>query len=181
MIALIIIIIIIVSIFAVIVIESKKPNEQSQQQATHFDLLDDSRNPIKPKLNVSVIREKEVNVRSLVYFSIKDKGYHLSVWPKDSNNWLPGLDYVEFNIAGMSHQDNIDNYMGEHVGKLMTEPTNPFDANAIKILAKDGHQVGYVPKDMTSSVRKFTNLPCKCYFYIGENDGTYFSSCYITK
>lgn len=162
--------------------ETQKQSETPSHPA-HFDLLDENGNPItKPKVKVVVGGcDSDAPVQELQYFCIKDKGYHVSVWPKDSNNWLPGLDYVEFNIAGMSHQDNIDNYLGEHVGKLMPEPTNPFDANAIKILAKDGHQVGYVPKDMTSSVRKFTNLPCKCYFYIGENDGTYFSSCYVTK
>ena len=151
--------------------DDKRPSQQTVQKQSQS---------LRPKI---IIESGTSNapVQELKYFCIKDKGYHVSVWPKDSNNWLPGLDYVEFNIAGMSHQDNIDKYLGEHVGKLMPEPTNPFDANAIKILAKDGHQVGYVPKDMTSSVRKFTNLPCKCYFYIGENDGTYFSSCYITK
>lgn len=165
---------------------SKKDEPQPQQrQQVHFGLLNGNGDPVKhehiatPTTRQRVVEKPEV--KNIRYFSIKDKGYHVSVWPKDSNNWLPGLDYVEFNIAGMSHQDNIDKYLGEHVGKLMPEPTNPFDANAIKILSKDGHQVGYVPKDMTSSVRKFTNLPCKCYFYIGENDGTYFSSCYITK
>lgn len=151
--------------------EDKRPSQQTVQKQSQS---------LRPKI---IIESGTSNapVQELKYFCIKDKGYHVSVWPKDSNNWLPGLDYVEFNIAGMSHQDNIDKYLGEHVGKLMPEPTNPFDANAIKILAKDGHQVGYVPKDMTSSMRKFTNLPCKCYFYIGENDCTYFSSCYITK
>ena len=151
--------------------DDKRPSQQTVQKQSQS---------LRPKITIES-GTSDAPVQELKYFCIKDKGYHVSVWPKDSNNWLPGLDYVEFNIAGMSHQDNIDKYLGEHVGKLMPEPTNPFDANAIKILAKDGHQVGYVPKDMTSSVRKFTNLPCKCYFYIGENDGTYFSSCYITK
>ena len=124
-------------------------------------------------------RPNEPVVQELQYFCVKDKGYHVSVWPKDSNNWLPGLDYVEFNIAGLTHRDNIDNYFGEHAGKLESEPTNPYDVNAIKILAEDGHHVGYVPKDMTSEVRKNSKLPCRCYFYIGENDGFYFSDCYI--
>ncbi len=122
----------------------------------------------------------EPKVKRFRYFCIKDKGYHVSVWPIDSNNWLPGLDYVEFNIAGLTHRDKIDNYLGEHAGKLEAEPTNMYDPNAIKVLASDGHHVGYVPKNMTQSVRDFTPLPCKCYFYIGcSDDGTYFSDCYI--
>ena len=116
-------------------------------------------------------------MQRLQYFCIKDKGYHVSVWPKDQ--YIP--DYVEFEIAGMSYRDNIDEYLGEHVGTLEAEPTNEYDPNAIKILAEDGHHVGYVPKYITSSVRKFTDLLCTCYFYIGDNDGIYYSNAYINR
>ena len=122
-------------------------------------------------------RPNEPVVQELQYFCIKDKGYHVSVWPKDQG--MQNLDYIEFDIAGMSYRENIDEYIGEHSGTLEAEPTNPYDANAVKILAEDGHHVGYVPKDMTAEVRKNSKLPCRCYFYIGENDGFYFSDCYI--
>jgi hypothetical protein len=114
-------------------------------------------------------------VQNLQYFSIKDKGYHVSVWPKDHSQF----DVVEFNIAGLSYRDNIDNYLGEFVGTLEAEPTNAYDSNAIKVLAADGHHVGYVPKDMTAEVRNNFTLPCSCYCYIGNNNGTYYSDCYI--
>ena len=52
---------------------------------------------------------------------------------------------------------------------------------AIKVLADDCHHLGYVPRDTIFDVRKFTTLPCKCYVYIGENDGVYFSDCYLKK
>lgn len=116
-------------------------------------------------------------VQELKYFCIKDKGYHVTVWPKDQ--YKP--DYLEFEIAGMSYRDNIDNYLGEHKGTLEAEPTNEYDPNAIKILAEDGHHVGYVSKDMTASIREFTTLPCTCYFYIGNNSGTYYSDAYINR
>ena len=144
----------------------------------HFELLDDDGEPL-PNYHQSVRRQpiEEPKVRRLRYFCVKDKGYHVSVWPKDQG--MQNLDYIEFNIAGMSHRDNIEDYLGEHAGRLEAEPSNPYDHNAIKILAGDGHHVGYVPKDMTTEVRKHSKLPCTCYFYIGENDGTYFSDCYI--
>ena len=116
-------------------------------------------------------------VQRLQYFCIKDKGYHVTVWPKDQ--YIP--DYLEFEIAGLSYRDKIDDYLGEHVGTLEAEPTNDYDHNAIKILAEDGHHVGYVTKDMTASIREFTNLPCTCYFYIGNNSGTYYSDAYINR
>lgn len=173
-----------IGVYIVTKTSKKDATEQEQQPPIHFDLLDDNGEPIKQQLSVRVKVQKtieEQKVKSLRYFCIKDKGYHVSVWPKDSNNWLPGLDYVEFNIAGISHCKNINDYLGEHIGKLEAEPTNPYDSNAIMVLSGDGHHVGYVPKEMTTEVRKFIILPCKCYIYIGENDGTYFSDCYIKK
>ena len=144
------------------------PSEQptAASQPHHFELLDDNGDPIGAS---------DAPVQELQYFSIKDKGYHVSVWPKDYNQF----EVVQFNIAGMSYRVNIDEYLGEFKGTLEAEPTNEYDPNAIKVLAADGHHVGYVPKDMTADVRKYATLPCPCFCYIGENDGTYFSDCYI--
>lgn len=150
----------------------------AKQQPMHFEFLDGNGDP-SPNYHQSVRRQpiEEPKVRRLRYFCIKDKGYHVSVWPKDQG--MQNFDYIEFNIAGLSYRDNIEDYLGEHAGRLEAEPSNPYDHNAIKILSGDGHHVGYVPKDMTAEIRRHTSLPCKCYFYIGENDGTYFSDVYI--
>ena len=162
------------SIFIKASLDGKADVRKPQQ--IHFELLDDDGEPL-PNYHQSVRRQpiEDPKVRRLRYFCIKDKGYHVSVWPKDNRIG----EVLEFTIAGMSYRDRIDDYIGEHVGTLEAEPTNPYDANAIKILAGDSHHVGYVPKDMTAEIRRHTSLPCKCYFYIGENDGTYFSDCYI--
>lgn len=146
------------------------PSEQppAANQPRHFDLLDENGDPIGAS---------DAPVQELQYFCIKDKGYHVSVWPKDHSQF----DIVEFNIAGMSHRDNIDEYFGEFKGTLEPEPTNEYDPNAIKVLAPDGHHVGYVPKDITSEIRDNATLPCQCFCYIGENDGVYFSDCYILR
>jgi hypothetical protein len=61
---------------------------------------------------------------------------------------------------------------------LEPEPSNPHDPNAIKVIAEDGHHVGYVPKDMTAQIRRYFTLPCPCYFYIGKNADSYYSLCY---
>ena len=116
-------------------------------------------------------------VQKLKYFCIKDKGYHVTVLPNDVSQF----DIIEFNIAGMSHRDNIDDYLGEFKGTLEAEPTNAYDPNAIKVLTPDGHHVGYVPADITKEIRNNAQLPCPCFMYIGENDGTYFSDCYILR
>lgn len=172
--------------------ESEK--QQTAEQPTHFELLDDNGDPIpsssdssRPSESISPsVRmvvgpddDKEPNVRRLRYFCIKDKGYHVSVWPKDQGT--QGIDYLEFQIAGITHGEHINDHIGEFVATLEPDPTNPYDANAIKILTSNGHRIGYVPKDMTDEVRTFTQLPCKCYCFIGENNGTYYSDCYVVR
>lgn len=154
----------VIIIFAVFSM-NKKDDDEEIAPPTHFDLLDENGDPL-PKGPV---------VQELQYFCIKDKGYHITVWPKDNRIG----EVLQFEIAGMSYRENIEEYIGEHSGTLEAEPTNPYDANAIKILAEDGHHVGYVPKDMTDEIRKQKQIPCTCYFYIGQNDGTYFSDCYV--
>lgn len=169
--------------------DSQKPAPtQQQSQPMHFDLLDDDGNPIKEDAPISATSQSKVKVviggcdsdapvQELKYFCVKDKGYHVTVWP----NNVSQLDIVEFNIAGMSHRDNIDGYLGEFKGTLEAEPTNAYGPNAIKVLAPDGHHLGYVPADMTGEIRNEVTLPCPCFCYIGCNNGTYFSDCYIHR
>ena len=137
---------------------------------------------ISRKSNDNTHQEQLVSPSTdLGYFCTKDSGYYVSVWPKDQKVG----DFIEFDIAGMTYRDNIDDYIGEHVGNLEAEPSNPYDSNAIKVLAPDGYMVGYVPRNMTACVREFTTLPCHCYFYIGyysDSEGIhYYSDCYIKR
>lgn len=118
---------------------------------------------------------------TLHYFCTSDNGYgYITVWPKDQ--MIP--DYMEFDIAGTSYRKGLMKYTGEFKGRLEEEPTNEYDPKAIKILAEDGHHVGYVPKSMTDSIRDFMPLPCTCYCYLHRRreDGKYifFGSAYIT-
>lgn len=161
--------------------ESEK--QKTAEQPTHFDLLDDNGDPIPSSDDRSRASAShpidEPSVQNLRYFYIKDKGYHVSVWPKDQG--FQGIDYIEFNIAGITHGEHVDDHLGEFVANLEPEPTNPYDEKAIKIVTSEGHRVGYVPKDQTTYVRDFSTLPCRCYCYIGTNDGIYFTDCYIKK
>lgn len=155
-------------------IKKAKSNKKEKQQTENQNL------PVGGDAIPADKTEPEATeIQKLHYFCIKDKGYYVSVLPKDQG--MQNLDYIEFDIAGLSYRGDLGDYMGEHVGTLEPEPNNPYDANAIKILAEDGYHVGYVPKDMTEAVREFASLPCTCYFYIGENDGTYYSDAYINR
>ncbi len=169
-------------VYAVKVSRRNKEEPEKYQTAeapTHFDLLDDNGDPISaPKMKIVIDGgDSDAPVQELRYFCIKDKGHHVSVWPKEQG--IPGLDYIEFNIAGITHGEHIDDHLGEFVATLEPDPTNPYDQNAIKIVTSNGDRIGYVPKDQTAYVRDFATLPCRCYCYIGTNDGFYFTDCYI--
>lgn len=149
--------------------DDKQPSQQTVQKQSQS---------LRPKI---IIESGTSNapVQELKYFCIKDKGYHVSVWPKDQG--FEGIDYIEFHIAGITHGEHIDDHLGEFIATLEPDPTNPYDTNAIKIVTREGHRIGYVPKDQTVYVRDFTSIPCRCYCYIGTNDGMYFTDCYITR
>ena len=159
--------------------KEKSEKQQTAEQPTHFDLIDDNGDPIKePKVKIVIGGgDSNAHIQELQYFCIKDKGYHVSVWPKDQ---YVG-DYLEFPIAGITHGEHVDEHLGEFAATMEPDLTNPYDQNAIKIVTSEGHRVGYVPKDQTQYVRDFSTLPCRCYCYIGTNDGMYFTDCYITR
>ena len=105
-------------------------------QPRHFDLLDDNGDPIgAPKMKIVIGGgDSDAPVQELRYFCIKDKGYHISVWPKDQSQF----DIVEFNIAGMSHRDNIDEYLGEFKGtwkQNQTMPMTPMPSRCLLLTA----------------------------------------------
>ena len=154
------------------------PTKPDSTPPSNFSILDDNGDPM-PSSQQSSSPVVEPSDQRLRYFCIKDKGYHVTVWPKEQG--FQGLDYIEFNIAGITHGENVEEHLGEFAATLEPDPANPYDAQAIKILARNGDRVGYVPKDITSNVRAFTQLPCKCYCYIGKNNDMYFTDCYIKK
>lgn len=62
-----------------------------------------------------------------------------------------------FQVAGLSHywenyRDKIDPE-GDLTVRLVEEPDNQYDSNAIKVILNNQH-VGYVPKEKTAEVKK---------------------------
>ena len=171
---------IVLSVFAIYYVMTSKSTAgptttEKSQRPTPNRTKQSAANSIR--VVIGPAEDENVKIQNLRYFCVKDKGYYVSVWPKDYYQ----IDIVEFNIAGMMHRTNIDSYLGEFVGRLESEPTNTYDPNAIKVLAPDGHHVGYVPSNLTAEIRKEATLPCPCYCYIGSNNGTYFSDCFIPR
>ena len=57
----------------------------------------------------------------------------------------------------------------------MPEPKNEFDPQAIKVLAEDGHHLGYIRRDQTDMVRSWARdefpMYCTCRIEEHEDDG----------
>ena len=75
-------------------------------------------------------------------------------------------------IAGINYCSGIKNLSGvTFPAKLVAEPKNKYDANAIRIEhAEDGRKLGYIPADETDAVRHFISdeLPYPCRAHVDE-------------
>ena len=78
----------------------------------------------------------------------------------------------EFNIAGMMYRDmkKVSKCEGVAYARLVPEPTNEFDPDAIKVIHESNTHVGYIPRDDTSLVRSIVTLPANCFVLIFCND-----------
>ena len=120
-----------------------------------------------------------VDYDRLQYFGACDNGNYVSVWPLDRGDVA-----FECNIVGCYFRNGIQNYVGEFKGYLMAEPGNRHDSNAIKVMADDGHHVGYIPRNLTKKIREFRRLPCDCYGFIDirmGDEGPLFFTCLYLK
>ena len=75
-------------------------------------------------------------------------------------------------IAGINHRQNIVRYKGRNTVALVPEPSNEFDPDAIKVIAEDGHHLGYIHRDQTDMVRSWAHdkFPFYCVAMITEHD-----------
>ncbi|MBO5707623.1 MAG: HIRAN domain-containing protein [Bacteroidales bacterium] len=161
-----IIFLLVVALIAIFIYAATNPsrlqNEPEQQQV------------VEPASN-----NPNAEVQELKFFCIKDKGYHVSVWPKDV--YQP--DFIEFEIAGITHHADVAmKHLGESMALLVAEPDNPYDPNAIRVMTSDWQLLGYVPRDMTDIIHEHTSgSTCPCFIYIGyrEDDDIFYTDAYI--
>lgn len=78
-------------------------------------------------------------------------------------------------IKGINHRKNIANYCGRLDCALVPDPTNEFDPDAIKIVAEDGHHLGFIDAMQTDFVRSLTgeHFPYRCKGVITECEDDY--------
>ena len=109
-----------------------------------------------------------------VHQQIED-GTYTGPWPERRGDgaWTSIFDDLRIlSIAGINHRQNISHYKGRNTVALVPEPKNEFDPNAIKVIAEDGHHLGYIHRDQTEMVRAWAHdtFPHYCICMILEND-----------
>lgn len=136
------------------------------------------------------LRQSEIMGDDKTHSAILENTYQ-GPWPerRGGDGWLSIYDDLRIlNVAGMSFRQGIGRYKGFIDAALVPEPKNEFDPNAIKVVAIDGHHLGYIPADQTDFVRSLTresfSYRCKCEVIEGYNDDdekTYHGFVYIKR
>ena len=70
-------------------------------------------------------------------------------------------------IAGINKNGCTEKHIGGFIGKLVPEPDNEFDPNAIKVVHQDGTHLGYIPAKETATVRMCLGEKFKKYPIVG--------------
>ena len=95
---------------------------------------------------------------------------------RNDGGWTSIFDELRIlSVAGINHRDGIVRYTGRNTVALVPEPKNEFDPQAIKVVAEDGHLLGYVHRHQTDMVRSWARneLPMYCTCRIEEHDDEY--------
>lgn len=109
-----------------------------------------------------------------VHQQIED-GTYTGPWPERRSDgaWTSIFDDLRIlSIAGINHRQAISHYKGRNTVALVPEPKNEFDPNAIKVIAEDGHHLGYIQRHQTDMVRSWAHdkFPHYCICMIQEHD-----------
>ena len=141
-------------------------------------------------VKAEVLRQADIMGDEKTRAAILDETYQ-GPWPepRSGDGWLSIYDDLRIlNVAGMNFRQGIGRYKGFIDAALVPEPKNEFDPNAIKVVAIDGHHLGYIPAEQTDFVRSLTreSFPyrCKCDVKEGINDDdekTYHGYVYIKR
>ena len=104
---------------------------------------------------------------------------------RGDGGWLSIYDGLRIlSIAGINHRKQVDRYTGRNTVAVVPEPKNEFDPNALKVIAEDGHHLGYISRDHQEMVRSWSHerWPYYCEAVIRdahEDDGTTFYVGYL--
>lgn len=169
-----------------------REQEKSTQQAVQKKISDEEllSQAVGYMTQAEALRQAKIMCDDRTISEIQNNTYQ-GPWPESRSDggYLSIYDDLRIlNVAGMNFRKNMGPYRGFIDAALVPEPKNEFDPNAIKIVAVDGHHLGYIPAVQTDFVRSLTgeSFPyhCKCEVIEGRDDDdekTYHGFVYIKR
>lgn len=96
--------------------------------------------------------------------------------PKSPKQLKAEADYIAslapFPIAGINQRDGISNCLGQSRVRLIADPKNEFNPNAIKVIHESGTHLGFIPDDRTHELRHLLPLYATCEVTDEQDDTT---------
>ena len=147
------------------------PEQQQEPKKSDEDVLANAQRLLA--LTEAATQAKESG-HDDVYQAIMDNIYGGPMPERRSDGgWTSIFDDLRIlSIAGINHRQNIVRYKGRNTVALVPEPSNEFDPDAIKVIAEDGHHLGYIHRDQTDMVRSWAHntFPFYCVAMIQEHE-----------
>jgi Na+-transporting methylmalonyl-CoA/oxaloacetate decarboxylase gamma subunit len=166
-----IIIIVILWMIVKVVTSDTTPEQQADSKKSDEDVLVNAQRLLA--LTEAATQAKESG-HDDVYQAIMANTYDGSLPERRSDGgWTSIFDDLRIlSIAGINHRQNIVRYKGRNTVALVPEPSNEFDPDAIKVVAEDGHHLGYIHRDQTDMVRSWARdkFPFYCVAMIQEHE-----------
>ena len=149
----------------------KMYGEPAKPQSSDDELLHDA--ALMMQKIEAMIQADELG-RADVHQQINDGTYTGPLPERRSDGgWTSIFDELRIlSIAGINHRQGVNRYTGRNTVALVPEPTNEFDPQAIKVLAEDGHHLGYVQRHQTEMVRSLAadRFPMYCTCRIEQHE-----------
>jgi Na+-transporting methylmalonyl-CoA/oxaloacetate decarboxylase gamma subunit len=166
-----IIIIVILWMIVKVVTSDTAPEQQAESEKSDEEVLANAQRLLA--LTEAATQAKECG-RDDVYQAIMANTYDGPLPERRADGgWTSIFDDLRIlSIAGINHRQAISHYKGRNTVALVPEPKNEFDPNAIKVIAEDGHHLGYIHRDQTDMVRSWAHdkFPHYCICMIQEHD-----------
>ena len=179
---------VIVAMVAVVVKKENDEEQAQQQQAPAAEPIKEDPLVVAPRL----MQRTEAYIQASIVHddatkAALDAGTYDGPLPerRGDGGWLSIYDGLRIiSIAGINHRQQGDRYTGRNTVAVVPEPKNEFDPNALKVIAEDGHHLGYVGRDHQEMVRSWCHerWPYYCEAVIRdahEDDGTTFYVGYL--
>lgn len=127
------------------------------QKAEYQKIIDNARRAIAGAV---LLQQSKFVGDKKTYDEIMNNTYNGPLPEKQENgSWSsPYPQLLALPIAGINYRSGIKQCVGPAKARLVSDPKNEFDPDAIKVIHESGTHVGFIPSDRTDDIRDI--IPC---------------------